>query len=277
MTTVSPMTRNELIELAALDAFGLLDEYEAALYTRSFHHAPATVQDEILEVQAKIVADPEMLPVDLPPDDLRQKVLDRVAVAVDAESPDFAPLATIGRSRSLRSGGSSVDSPVRHRAVVSRQFWRAAVFVLAASLVVVGYYSVETISQAQRISLLALYDLNSEQLEQLLGGTTVGDILFDPAMQHVALLPTDEDANYHATVLTIEGSATGVLLIKGLPSGSDYELSVRDAAGALHTVKTFESLQRRGGIEFTLASNITLGANVSWEIHRDGELLLASA
>ena len=41
------MTREELLELAALDAFGLLDDYEAALFTRSFHHAPVAVQDEI--------------------------------------------------------------------------------------------------------------------------------------------------------------------------------------------------------------------------------------
>ncbi len=47
MTSPEPMTRKELLELAALDVLGLLDEYEAAYYTRSFHHAPASVQDEI--------------------------------------------------------------------------------------------------------------------------------------------------------------------------------------------------------------------------------------
>ncbi len=52
MTSPAPMSREELLELAALDALGLLDEYEAALYTRSFHHAPAAVQDEIKDLQA---------------------------------------------------------------------------------------------------------------------------------------------------------------------------------------------------------------------------------
>ena len=35
------MTTTELLELAALDALGLLDEYESAFYSRSFHHARA--------------------------------------------------------------------------------------------------------------------------------------------------------------------------------------------------------------------------------------------
>ncbi len=57
MTSPEPMTRQELLELAALDALGLLDRYEAALYTRSFHHASAPVQDEIVRLQAEIASD----------------------------------------------------------------------------------------------------------------------------------------------------------------------------------------------------------------------------
>ncbi len=62
MSPPTPMTREELIELAALDALGLLDEYESALFTRSFHHAPAAVQKEIKDLQAAVTADPSLLP-----------------------------------------------------------------------------------------------------------------------------------------------------------------------------------------------------------------------
>ena len=45
MTSVEPMTPRQLLELASLDALGLLDDIESTAYTRSFHDAPATVQD----------------------------------------------------------------------------------------------------------------------------------------------------------------------------------------------------------------------------------------
>ena len=66
MTSPEPMTRKELLELAALDVLGLLDEYEAAYYTRSFHHAPATVQDEIKRIQAEVASDESLLPGEEP-------------------------------------------------------------------------------------------------------------------------------------------------------------------------------------------------------------------
>ena len=92
MTTPSPMTREELLELAALDAFGLLDDYEAALFTRSFHHAPVAVQDEIKELQASFASDPVFVPDVQPATDLRHRVLDRVSKAIETESVELAPL-----------------------------------------------------------------------------------------------------------------------------------------------------------------------------------------
>ena len=64
MTSVEPMTRTELLELVSLDAMGLLDEVETALYTRCFHNAPVTVQDDVLRMQAEIASDLAMLPAD---------------------------------------------------------------------------------------------------------------------------------------------------------------------------------------------------------------------
>ena len=81
--TVELMTREQLLELAALDALGLLDEYEAALYNRSFHDAPAAVQEEIQRLQA-LVANDETLRVDEEPDpSLRARVLTAVAKAIE--------------------------------------------------------------------------------------------------------------------------------------------------------------------------------------------------
>jgi hypothetical protein len=93
------MTQRELLELAALDALGLLDDFEAAIYTRSYHDAPATVQDEIRRLQAEIATDQRLLPGDEPDPGLRERVLKTVAQAIERDESRLAPLATIGRRR----------------------------------------------------------------------------------------------------------------------------------------------------------------------------------
>ena len=47
MTAQDLYSHRELLELAALDAFGQLDEFEADLFNRSFHHAPVPLQEQI--------------------------------------------------------------------------------------------------------------------------------------------------------------------------------------------------------------------------------------
>ena len=138
MTSSEPMTQRELLELAALDALGLLDEFEAAYYTRSYHDAPATIQDEIKRIQAELAADPRLLPGDEPDPGLRERVLKAVAQAIEREESRLAPLATIGRRRAgeLRREG-------RFRLQASGQFWRAACFVLAGVAVVFSLFWVQ--------------------------------------------------------------------------------------------------------------------------------------
>ena len=78
MTSPNPLTREDLLELAALDALDLLDEFDSAHYTRSFHDAPARVQDEIKQRQAELAADTTLLPEEGPTPSLRPRVLDAV-------------------------------------------------------------------------------------------------------------------------------------------------------------------------------------------------------
>ncbi|MCP4007434.1 MAG: hypothetical protein GY725_24900 [bacterium] len=101
MTSPTPMAREDLLELAPLDALGMLDDYESALFTRSFHHAPAAVQDEIKELQAKVASNPVLLPKIEPPARLRERVLMRVDRAIEEGGAELRPLATIGRRRPL--------------------------------------------------------------------------------------------------------------------------------------------------------------------------------
>jgi len=139
------MTREQLIEYAALDAFGLLDEYESALYTRSFHHAAAGVQDEILELQAELVSDEALLADDAPPPELRERVLRTVSDAIEADARRLQPIARIGRPH---AGATPTE---KRRMTSAGHFWRASSFVLAASLMVTCYFAVQFFLENERI------------------------------------------------------------------------------------------------------------------------------
>ena len=183
MTSPEPMTRQELLELAALDALGLLDRYEAALYTRSFHHASAPVQDEIVRLQAEIASDESLLPLDEPDGTLRERVLRKVAEAIESEASEFAPLATIGRRRrgSNESGGRSSFG-------TSGPFWRAAAFILAGTVVVLAYFWTDAMKEHNELAKIALIRLTDVQLNQEVGPGITG-FIFDDNVQRVVLKP----------------------------------------------------------------------------------------
>ncbi|MHC4609557.1 MAG: hypothetical protein ACYS7M_04340, partial [Planctomycetota bacterium] len=183
MTSSEPMTQRELLELAALDTLGLLDEFEAAYYTRSYHDAPATVQDEIKRLQAEVAADQRLLPGEEPDPALRERVLKAVAQAIESDESRLAPLATIGRRR---AGGSRGERGFHLR--VSGQFWRAACFVMAGVAVVFALFWFQAQNYVNALSEIAYIDDTEGVLEDLMG-PTFKDYLFDPDTNFVRLLP----------------------------------------------------------------------------------------
>jgi hypothetical protein len=274
MTSPAPYTREELVELAALDALGLLDDYEAAHYTRSLLDAPATVQDEIRELQAQIAADQDLLPVEEPEAALRQQVLGAVARALDEEASMFAPLATIGRNRARgEAGGGRGLGP-------SGQFWRAAAFVLAGVGVVMAYFWSEVQRQSNRIAELALSNLTDHALATLVG-PPVTEFLGDATATRVVLVAAREGSGAWANAIVRE-DGMGFLIFEKLPwsQDSEYALQVTLADGTSHTIRRFDSVSGAGigGIVFDTAGLAvsTLGT-ATWEVvTRSGVAILTS-
>jgi hypothetical protein len=278
MTSPEPMTREELLEHAALDAFGLLDEYETALYSRSFHHAPVAVQDEILHLQSDLVSDESLLAAENPDAGLRQRVLDAVAHAIERETSQLAPLATIGRTRLEREqerpeiagrigGGAGM-------------YWRAACFALCGALIVMTYALTEAKTFNQEVTIRALSNLTDEQLEKLIG-PTVKDFLFDRASTRVVLGSMNSIENRRGALFVTE-AGKAFLVVEGLPmtkaGEAAYTLNVKDSLGNEQAVKEFAVTDRILGARFdfdaAIAANIK---NVNWLV-RDaaGNVLLAS-
>ncbi|MHC5007150.1 MAG: hypothetical protein ACYTGF_07315, partial [Planctomycetota bacterium] len=219
-----PMTQRELLELAALDALGLLDEFEAAYYTRSFHDAPATVQDEIKRIQAELTADQRLLPGDEPDPGLRERVLKAVAQAIERDESRLAPLATIGRRRSgehRRAG--------RFHLRASGQFWRAACFVVAGVAVVFALFWVQAQNYVNALSEIAYIDDTECVLEDLIG-PTFKDYLFDPETTLVRLMPDQPGSEIRGLVCVNERTGQAFLVTDGLAQAgsSAYTLSVEE-------------------------------------------------
>jgi hypothetical protein len=264
------MTREELLELAALDAFGLLDEYEAALYSRSFHHAPAAVQDEIRDVQAALASEEALLPDAEPDPSLRERVLRAVNDAIEADSLRLAPLAMIGRSRR-----DAEPSNGRLSLLSSGQVWRAATFVLAGSLLVVLYFGIQFYDRNEQITDYALGQRTYDQVSDLLGPDLLM-YLNNPNTTSIVLLPVDEDDAMHAVVFVDESTGEGFLYTFGVMPQTEYRLTAR-SNGRESFARNFQAANALHGVRLT-GIDAALVGSPSWSIaDANGEVLLRSA
>ena len=269
-----------MLELAALDVFGLLDDYDSALYTRSFHDAPATVQDELRQLQADIASDESLLTDEVPPPELRERVLKTVAQAIELDNTKLAPLASIGR---VRPPAAPTSTPQNGRSRLmqtlfggSGQFWRAACFVLAGALIVLAYFWADAQREAKLITSLAIAEITSVQLEQEIG-PTAKDFILDKGTRYIVLSPVVPVPGFKATILLHKSGEKGLLVMEGLPAteGLDYSLTVTDADGTEHEVTPFRSRGRLSGVQLSLAA-IKLGPASIWTISSTAGPLLRS-
>jgi hypothetical protein len=274
MTNPTPMTREELIELAALDAFGLLDDYEAALYTRSFHHAPVAVQNEIKELQAAFAGEASLLP-DVEPDPaLRRRVLQAVSKAIEAESLNLAPLAMIGRpdrARPVTAGriGVGASTPV----------WRAAAFALAAALLVVAYFAGQFL---ERNNLLtgALINWDTFQTVEDTIGPTFKDFVGNPTCKTRTLFPSRESDSDAFAVIHVNEQGEAFILAVCLPrkSGPFTVTAVDPTSGKRLVNEQFTCTNDVAGYQIKALVAADIVGELTWAVTDvSGRLLLQRA
>lgn len=261
MTSTSQPTREELMQLALLEAYGLLDEYEEAEFGRMFRDASAAEQDDIRELQAEVASDLAMLPDLDPPAELKARVLARVATAVESEASTLAPLAKIGR---VARAAASADERDRLRSMRAATFWRAACFVLCAALIVSLYFQTTTYRESNRIVELALGKVTTDQLDAL--GPGAIEFLIDQNAAHVVLVDqrSGNDARANGFVSFREERRDAFLHISGLSQSETYVLRVEAADGIMRTVREFDGLIAQGvRVELT---EFTLAPKPQWRI-----------
>lgn len=284
MTSPTAMTREEMLELAALDAYGLLDEYEATLYSRAFHQAPPSLQNDLLGLQARIAADETLLPKEEPPAELRERVLRAVSAAIEQDTP--TPLASIGRKSSTETiyhETQGQSDPRDHRPtaltrfISANFFWRAATFLLAGVVIAMAYVLTDAAGQHNRLTMAAIQS-DVEQVEQLVG-PTLRSYLADASTQRIVFASENPDASNWATLMVREGERKALLIAVGLSPRDDdrpYTLQVRDDEGRVYQIASIEGRSQMLGtrVEVDL---LAYGANARWEITSpDGVVMTGS-
>lgn len=272
----NPMTREELLELAALDALGMLDAYESALFTRSFHLAPPAFQAELIDLQAAVSADESMLPGVTPPEDLRRRVLDAVARAAEIEAAELAPIAAIGVPISRRRSGGGRTNAVTG----STPVWRAAAFLLAAALVVAFYFGLQLLDTNRSMARTMAGVVDEGQIDKLLG-PSFRAFAEDPTARRIALAPArglgDEPIPARSAIVYInEETGEAYLFAVGLAEGEGFTLTARGSEGTV-LERHFDVRNAVAGVRIgELAANALTA--VSWSIvDATGAVVLRSA
>lgn len=243
MHGLESMNREQLLELAPLDAFGLLDEVEAALFHRAFHEAPVSVQSEVVALQAELAAADHFLAFEDPRPILRRKVLLRLEEVIDESTEGLRPIAQIGTRAPERTpdrdGGTGVagaasgdrsdlstlesrrdperlaefrslmeEFAARNARAAERAtpFWRAAAIVLGSALVVSLYTSGQTSGHATRIAQQVI----SQGVEHQIGGLVPNLHAFTASEDRTyAMVPSDPRHRGIASAILLVDSVRG--------------------------------------------------------------------
>ncbi|MEQ9095765.1 MAG: hypothetical protein RIE32_05825 [Phycisphaerales bacterium] len=241
------MNTIDLIELAVLDALGMLDEAESAAFDAAFKAAPPATQERVLSEQARLANLQGLLPDVMPADDLRDRVLSAVreamladAIAKAAEADDAENPLSIRKSRG-----------------VSR-FWRVGAIASAAAAVAFGV--------AFGHSSLRYNDLNERfesnlALEGAIGayGAEAFDILFNrDAVVNVDFMPVDPSSQILVSMEYLDEKGLALLHCGHLPAAEnvEYGLVVLSTNGQIG--KTLRQFASAGKLSTQRIENLAL-------------------
>ncbi len=256
-----PPTRDELLELAELDALGALEPAEQARFERGLRDASPALRAEAQAIQDTVVLDPVGLIDEEPEAGLKYKVMARIADAVSESEAELAPIGSIGRSAPTRrplpvvapiapiAPASAPMAPAavqrdadvlqrvtqaaehgeleRLRTMLDRArahgyMLRAACIALAASLIVFSYAFLRQSSYTQQVTLAAISESSREDLKALLG-PTIEPFLRD-GVPSGALAAVAPKAMGGVLLWIDPASGNGFLLAVGIDSTRGFDL-----------------------------------------------------
>jgi hypothetical protein len=257
------MTTRELLELAQIDALGLLDELEREEFDRAMMIAPPPVQAQIRAAQDRFVKTSWMPEPVEPPSSLRDAVMSDIG----AQTMKPRIMAAIREEirRSTREIAIQAVAPVRHASgrnvpEISKvrrgsPWWRAAALGRLGASVVFGYTTISVFEQVETLDKIAKEDHTAANLVQA-PGVPLFDLIFDPQTRRLIMAPEAADVDGQATVMvtpeasTADGSRVLLLCSKlAQVAGMEYRVVATDHVGLSKVVDRFDEVTGLKGRE----------------------------
>ena len=178
MNMNSEITMTELVEMATLDAFGLLPPVDAVRFERAFMAAPADVQSELRRLQSNFVDNELLLPEEEPDAALRDRVLAAVSHTIEVESDRLAPLATIGQPAATDMADphfeTTMDPVTATTAVTPRPHasvwtWRMAALILLGVTISLAIFGSDAYRQSKLLANAYIGKVTIDNIEEQVG------------------------------------------------------------------------------------------------------------
>jgi hypothetical protein len=224
------MSLQELIELAILDAMGLLDEREQAGFEAAFRTASPVVQAQVRREQTRLSRIEALLPDVTPPAGLRAAVIEAVRAQIASGTADQKELVLpyILKSRTV--------SPL----------WRASALGLAAAAVVFGITTFQWKHEYDHLQEVLRGDNVILALNNQFGASYVRDVLFAPDTRRVVFKPVTPGFKGAASVFLHPEWKEAKFFAESMttPEGRPYRLAVIDDED--HIVQVLDTITSDG-------------------------------
>ncbi|MDA1008318.1 MAG: hypothetical protein O2800_04870 [Planctomycetota bacterium] len=298
---MSPIDRDELIELAQLEVLGVLDESDLARLDRLKRQAPPALHAELVGLQASLSSDVSLLPTAEPDLALKYRVLARVADAVEARDSTLVPIASIGRNHEAATNDRSMKANraamvreenaevVRALASAARDsgtdalvirwrrsafLWRAATIAIAGGLLATLVANHSLSQRAATISELALSNSVHEKLSALVGPSFDEYVQGDGSVRSMVGVGTN--SNSAAFFVKSALAQRAVLVAVNLTPKTTYEVIVKTGSDSW-TVHTFTASASIMGVQVDLADALLGAGSLVQVVEQDSQQVVLSA
>lgn len=210
------MSPQKLLELALLDASGVLDHEESAEFERAFAEADADLKAQVRREQARFADVSEILPDVSPRPELRSRVIESVMEASGRQRD------AVGKAILTHAAEDRKAAPARHGGAL---IWRMSTFAFATAFAAVGIMAIQLNQEFTDVSNNIARNARIDTL--LSAGQRAGFLtaLLDESFDRVPLATGDSQAQ--AAVFVAESSGEAYFSFRKLPTleqGNSYIL-----------------------------------------------------
>lgn len=225
------MDLQELIELAILDAMGLLDEGEQARFEMAFRAAPPAVQAQVRREQTRLSQIEMLLPDVEAPAGLRAAVVDAVRREI-AASVDLEPI----QLPMLKSRGVS-------------PLWRATALGFMVAAVTFGVMVFHVAQENQNLSERLRGDALLSSVEDVMGPRFARDVLVSRDTSRVVLTAASANFRGNASLFVNPEWGHAKFIFEGIVASDGRKLSLAIVDETGKVVQTLREFDSQGGLD----------------------------